>query len=702
MRAVIRTFLAAPLAVLLACASSRAPAPPPPEPPAAPAPPLPLAHAPPPALPGIDPDIVDRSVNPCDDFYAFACNGWLAKTEIPPDRTRWTRSFDVMTERKLVRLREILDRAAAGEVDPADRYGELVADFYAGCMDEERIERNGLSDLRAEWRALEGVKDAAGLATAVGRLHRRAVFPLFALTSAQDARDSSEVIGVLRQGGLSLPDRDYYLKPDAASVRLREDFQAHVEKLLSLAGVPPDRAAAEARTVLEVESELARSHFTRAEMRDPRRTYNRVDLAGLRQAAPEFDWDRYLSAAGAAGVTAFSTTTPAMLTEVEELVRRLPPESWRAYLRWHVLAEAAQARALPRSLSEEAFWFRARHFGGEKAMPERWRHCVETTDELLGQALGQAFVRRFFGAEARTDASTLIQGVRDAMGRSLSTRKWMDAPTREKAEEKLAAVVSKIGYPDVWQSYQGLVIRRGDFYGSVRSARAFEEHRRLAQIGKPPDREEWHMTPPTVNAYYNAALNEIVFPAGILQPPLFTEGANDAVNYGAIGLVMGHELSHGFDDHGRQYDGRGNLSDWWTPAVGEEFVRRAGCLERQFSDYVAVDDLTLNGKLTLGENIADLGGLILAWEAYRASRAGQPPEAPVAGFTAEQQFFLAHAQAWCQLVRPENARLRVVTDPHSPGRWRVNGPLSNMPAFQETFACQPGDRMARTERCEIW
>jgi len=699
----MRTLLAAPLGLLLACASSRAPAPPPAEPPAVPAPPPKApAYAPPPAHPGIDPDIIDRSVNPCDDFYAFACNGWLSRTEIPKDRSRWTRSFNVMTEERMARLREILEQAAAGEADPADRYGELLGDFYAGCMDEERIERNGLSDLRAEWRALEGVKDAGGLSAAVGRLHRRAVFPLFTLTSASDARDSNQVIGVLRQGGLTLPDRDYYLKEDPRSVSLREDFEAHVEKLFGLAGEPPDRAAAEARAVLGVESELARSHFTRAEMRDPVRTYNRVDLEGLRRAVPGFDWDRYLSAVGAVGVEAFSTTTPAMLTEIEELVRRLPPESWRAYLRWHVLSEAAAARALPKALSEEAFWFRARHFGGEKAMPERWRHCVELTDELVGQALGQAFVRRYFGAEARTEARGLVETVREAMGRRLLTREWMDAPTRDRAEEKLAAVDPKIGYPDVWQSYQGLFFRRGDFYGSVRSARAFEEHRRLSQIGKPLDREEWHMTPPTVNAYYNPVLNEIVFPAGILEPPLFTEGANDAVNYGAIGLIMGHELTHGFDDHGRQYDGHGNLSDWWTPTVEEEFVDRAACLKRQFSGYLAVDDLPVNGELTLGENIADLGGLSLSFEAYRASRASKPPEAPVAGFTAEQQFFLAHAQAWCELVRPENARLRVVTDAHSPGRWRVNGPLSNLPAFREAFDCQPGDRMVRADRCEIW
>jgi endothelin-converting enzyme/putative endopeptidase len=546
------------------------------------------------------------------------------------------------------------------------------------------------------------VKDAHALAAAVGALHRRAVFPLFALTSAPDARDATQVIGVVRQGGLSLPDRDYYLKDDPAAARIREDFRAHVEKEMALAGLPPDRAAADARSVLEVETELARSHWTRAELRDPVRTYNRLDLAGLRRNAPGFDWDRYLSAAGAAGVTAFSTTTPAMLAALDALVRRLPLHAWRAYLRWHVLAEAAAARALPRALSDEAFWFRARHFTGEKAQPERWRHCVELTDDLLGQALGRAYVRRFFGDAARARAQTLVTEIEEAMRRSLDTRDWMDGPTRERAEEKLDAVVRKIGYPDAWRSHEGLVIRRGDFYGSVRSARAYEERRKLTEIGKPPDPNEWRMSPPTVNAYYSPSLNEIAFPAGILQPPFFTEGANDAVNYGAIGLVVGHELTHGFDDSGRRYDAHGNLSEWWTPEVGQEFLRKASCIERQYSRYVAVDDVHLDGKLTLGENIADLGGLALAWEAYRSSRRGELPEAPVAGFSADQQFFLAHAQAWCQLIRPENARLRVVTDPHSPARWRVNGPLSNLPAFQEAFGCRAGDPMVRAERCQIW
>jgi putative endopeptidase len=639
-------------------------------------------------------------VDPCDDFYAFACGGWLARTEVPPDRARWVRSFDVMRERNELRLKELLEGAAAAPgPDPSER---MAGDLYAACMDEPRIERNGLSDLRAEWRALEAVRDPASLSAAVGRLHRHGVFPLFRLGSRQDARDSSQVIGLVAQGGLSLPDRDYYLKDDARSAALRADFLAHVERELALAGLPAAQAREEARAVLEVETELARSHWTRTELRDPARIYNRLDLGGLRAAAPRWDWDRYLSAAGASGVSAFSATTPAALAGLDQLLLRTPPERWRAYLRWQVLSEAAAAWALPRALSEEAFWFHARHFGGEQVLPPRWRTCVDQVDDLLGEALGQLYVRRWFGGEARQEAAALLAGVEQALRRSVESRGWMDEPTRARALEKLGAMGGKVGYPARWRSYAGLVVRRTDYSGSVASARAFEERRQLGKIGRPPEREEWRMTAPTVNAYYSPALNEIAVPAGILQAPFFTSGANDAANYGAIGLVIGHELSHGFDDSGRRFDAGGNLSDWWTGPVAGEFERRAACIADQYSGYVVVDGLRLDGRLTLGENIADLGGLSLSWSAYQASRTGRPAEAEVEGFTPAQQFFLAHAQAWCERIRPENARLRVVTDPHSPGRWRVNGPLSSFPAFQEAFACKPGAPMVRAERCEIW
>ncbi len=475
-----------------------------------------------------------------------------------------------------------------------------------------------------------------------------------------------------------------------------------MEKQLTAAGVPAKDARAQAAAVLGLETTLAESLWTRVESRDPTKLYNRLDLAGLKKAAPRFDWDGYMAAVGLKGVTNFDVTTPKLVAALDGLVKSVKPATWRAYLRWRILAEAASVHALPRAISDEAFWFRARNFTGEKAMPERWKTCVELVDGGLGQALGQAFVRRHFAGDAKQKALSLVKGIQGAMGRSIAGLPWMDAPTKEKANEKLAAVDNKIAYPDTWQAYDGLTVKRGAFYASVVSVSAFELRRQLAKIGKPVDRTEWGMSTPTVNAYYNPQLNEMVFPAGILQPPFYTQGANDAVNYGAIGFVVGHELTHGFDDEGRQFDSKGNLTDWWSKPVGQEFERRAECVVKQYDAYPVIDDVKLNGKLTLGENIADLGGLKLALSAYRASRAGQLPEAPVAGFSAEQQFFLAAAQVWCTQIRPENARLRAATDPHSSARWRVNGPLSNLPEFAEAFQCKAGDAMVRADRCEIW
>jgi endothelin-converting enzyme/putative endopeptidase len=689
-----------PLLAALACATAAPPAPPPAAPPdpAAEAP----RFAPPPAVEGIDPGIVDRAVSPCDDFYQFACGGWIARTEIPDDQSRWVRSFNVMREENKARLRGILDASTAGKVDPEDRYGRKVADLYAACMDEEAVEKAGPGRLRAEWAKLDAVKDRATLASAVGRLHAEGLAPLFYVTSDQDAKDSSQVVGLLWQGGLTLPDRDLYLAKDPRPQGVRKDLAAHVEKMLVLAGVPGARAVREAREIVALETRIAESHWTRVEARDSERVYNRLDLAGLEKAAPRFAWKAWLAALGTPGVTAWNVSTPKAVSRLDELARDVKPATWRAYLRWHVLRDAAAARALPRALSEEAFWFQARNFSGAKAMPERWKHCVDLTDALLGEALGQAFVRRHFGGDAKGKALELVAGVQAAMGRNLGTLPWMDEPTRAQAREKLGTVVNKIAYPDRWRDYDPVEIRRDDFWGSAAAASAFEVRRQLAKIGKPPDRTEWGMTPPTVNAYYSASLNEMVFPAGILQPPFYVQGANDAVNYGAIGFVVGHELTHGFDDEGRKYDARGNLTDWWSPAVGEDFERRARCLVEQYGGFVAVDDVKVNGELTLGENIADLGGLKLAFAAYRASREAMLPEAPVGGFTADQQFFLAAAQAWCSKIRPENARLRALTDPHSPARWRVNGPLASLPDFARAFSCKAGDPMVKSPRCEVW
>ncbi len=687
-------------ALATACATPK----PPPPPPAPPPPPVAEAprFAPPPAAPGIDPSIVKPAVSPCADFYEYACGGWIDKTQMPADKSRWVRSFSVIEEENKAKLHALLE-AASTKVDPEDRYGQLVADLYAGCMDEATIERTGLAQLHAAWKQVDAVRNPKSLAATLGRLHAESIGGLFSIGSTQDAKDSTLVIGAISQfGSLSLPDRDYYTNKDEKSVAIRKDFLAHVAKQLGAAGVPARQAAKDARAILALETTLAESQWTRVESRDPDKLYNRLDLAGLKKAAPHFDWDGYLAAVGLKGVTAFDVSTPRMMVALDGLVRSVKPATWRGYLRWRLLADAASVRALPKALSDEAFWFQARNFTGAKAQPERWKSCVELVDGTLGQALGQAFVRRYFGGDAKAKALALVHGVQGAMRQRIASLAWMDAPTKAKAEEKLAAVDNKIAYPDKWQSYDGLVIKRDAFYASASAAGAFELRRQLAKIGQPVDRTEWGMTTPTVNAYYNPQLNEIVFPAGILQPPFYTQGANDAVNYGAVGFVVGHELTHGFDDEGRKYDARGNLTDWWSKPVGQEFEKRAECVARQYDAYPVIDEVKLNGRLTLGENLADLGGLKLAFAAYQASRAGQLPEAPVGGFSADQQFFLAAAQVWCTEIRPENARFRAANDPHSSARWRVDGPMSNLPEFARAFQCKAGDPMVRAERCDVW
>jgi putative endopeptidase len=653
---------------------------------------------------GIDPTLVDAKADPCDDFYAYACGAWLAKTPIPDDQPRWSRGFTEVEERNLKLLRELLDSMARGEIDPKDRYGGKVADYYAACMDEGSIEQRGARDLQAAFAHIDALREPAALSREVALLHKNGVFPLFRIRSEQDSKDATQVVGEISQGGLSLPDRDYYLKDDPKTLALQQAFRAHVARSLSLAGSAAERAASDAEAIFALERSLAEAQWTRTEMRDPRRVYNRADRQGLVRLAPRFDWSSYLEELGHPDVEAFTATTPKFLERVNAMLEDTKIETWRAYLKWHLLSSMAGARALPNAFYNAHFAFVSQHFTGAKRPEPRWKDCVRTVDRGLGEALGQAFVRRHFGPEAKQKTRELVAAVEEAMGKDLDALAWMDEPTRRRAREKLAAVNNKVGYPEEFRRYDTLTIEPASFFNSLLAARAFEVNRDLSKIGKPLDRKEWHMTPPTVNAYYNPSMNEMVFPAGILQRPYFVRGAPDAVNYGAIGMVVGHELTHGFDDEGRQFDARGNLAEWWSPSVGAEFDRRAACVARQYEGYQAVDDVNVNGRLTLGENIADLGGLKLAYAAYQASRAGKPPEAVVAGFTPAQAFFLGFAQSWCTGVRPEFARLRALTDPHSPPRWRVNGPLSNLPEFRQAFSCRAGSRMVRSgeEQCEVW
>jgi endothelin-converting enzyme/putative endopeptidase len=653
---------------------------------------------------GIDASILDRSVNPCDDFYRFACGGWISRFVLPPDKSAYARSFSEIDDRNLVVLREIAEADAAGKLDPADRYPDKVGDFWAACMDEAGVEQRGLSDLQAAWARVDAVRDPVSLAEQLGDLHRMDISPAFEIGSEQDPKDATRVIGVVAQGGLSLPDRDYYLKTDAATVAIQDQYRAYMAKMLELAGEPAGRAAAEAGAIFDLERTIAGSHWTKVEMRDPNRIYHPVDLAGLEKLAPRFAWQRYLTALGHPELTAFDVTTPKSVEQLDALLVQIPIETWRAYLRWKLLSAMAGVRALPRAFVDERFAFTSKAFTGAKQLEPRWKHCVRTTGGALGEALGQAFARRTFGEDGKARSREVISAVEAALGRDLDAISWMDAPTRRAAHEKLDRVVNKVGYPERWRNYDALRVDRTSFFRTALAADAFEVNRQLTKIGKPVDRGEWLMAPQAVNAYYNPAMNEMVFPAGILQPPFFSRAGPDAVNYGGIGMVMGHELTHGFDDEGRQYDSLGNLRDWWTPSVAQEFDRRAACVADQFAGYTAIGDVKVNGKLTLGENIADLGGVKLSHAAWDASRRGKAPEQALEGFTPEQVFFLAYAQSWCTVRRPELARMYAAVDPHSPPQWRVNGPLSNLSEFRQAFSCPAKSPMVRSgdEQCQLW
>lgn len=655
------------------------------------------------ALPAIDEAALDRSTPPCDDFFQFACGGWIAHTEIPPDRSFWHRGFSVIRERNDRELRDILEAAAAGRMS-SDPFADKLGDFWASCMDEAAVEAHGLDDLRAEWARVDAVQDRAGLADAIARLHGAGVLDPFPMYADQDAKDATQVVLTISQGGLTLPDRDYYLSDQGKNPEIRRELSAYLRHMLGLAGLSPAEVEAQASAVEGMERALAESEFTKTEMRDPLRTSNRVDRAGLEKLAPAIPWARFFADLGHPEVAAVKVTTPPFVEKAGQLFASAPLDAWKAYLRWHLLAEMAEQRALPKAFVDERFRFESKAFTGAKEQRPRWRHCVDAANAGLGFALGRIYVRLHFGPEAKERTTRLVGEIERAMERDLGGLPWMDAATREKAEEKLAAVQNNVGYPERWRDYGPLKVERTSWFRNVLSAGRFEMNRQLSKVGKPLDRTEWFMTPPTVNAYNNPRMNEMVFPAGILQPPFFNRAAPETVNFGAIGMVVGHELTHGFDDQGRKFDAHGNLADWWTPAVSREFDRRATCVADQFAEYETAPGVKLNGRLTLGENIADLGGLKLAHAAMEAALAGSGEGPKVAGFTPEQQFFVGFAQSWCAKYREEDLRLRAVVDPHSPAKQRVNGPLSNLPSFAAAFQCAAGRPMVRPpdRRCEVW
>ena len=665
--------------------------------PAAPAADRPFTELP--YTPSLEPSFMDRSVDPCVDFYAYSCNGWMKQNPIPPDRASWSVYGKTYAENQQF-LWGILEQAA--RPDPArDADRRRIGDYFAACMDVASVDRAGLEPVRAELDAIAALRSKGEIAALVGRLHSGPVDRgmLFGFGADQDPGDATQVIAFAVGGGLGLPDRDYYTKDDPRSVELREKYRAHVRRTFELAGHPAERAAAEAAVVMRLETALARASLTRVEKRDPYRIYHRMPLAELQKSTPSFAWADYLRAAGAPGVETLNVTEPAYFAEVEARLAAEPLADLQTYLTWHLLRGASPYLGEP--LRTASFDFYGHTLRGVEQMSPRWKQCVEWVDRDLGEALGKVFVDATFRPETKRDVERMVGFIEQAMTRRIGGLDWMSAETQKKALAKLAALRNKIGYPATWRDYSALAVERADFFGDVRRAAEFESRRQLAKIGRPVDRGEWGMTPPTVNAYYNPSMNDMNFPAGVLLPPLYDPRLDDAPNYGNTGGTIGHELTHGFDDEGRQFDADGNLKDWWTPADAEAFVKRAECVVEQYAQYPIVDDQKINSRLTLGEDVADLGGTILAWEAWKLAIAGQQLE-PRDGLTPEQRFFVGYAQWACENQRPEQLRVSAATNPHSPGVWRINGSVANMPEFARAFQCKAGQPMVRDNVCRIW
>ena len=649
--------------------------------------------------PRVDQSTLDRTVNPCVDFYRYACGTWMANHPIPSDQARWGR-FDELSERNHQILRQILEKAAV-ESPSRTPVDQKIGDYYAACMDEKAIDARGLVPLQPELDRIAAIRDRNSLSVEVARLHRLGGGGLFGFSSNADQRNSSQMIAAIFQGGLSLPDRDYYLKTDAKSAKIREQYAAHMEKVFGLLGDAQPEAARKAKIVMDLEKALAQISLDRVSLRDPEKRYHKYTRHELDSLAPELNWDKYFEAAGAPPFESLNVSVPSFMRGLDELLHFRPLEQWKIYLTWHLVH--SQADVLPAAFRQASFEFFDRELRGLREMRPRWKRCVAAVDADLGEALGEKFVEQTFGPEGKQRTLEMVAALEKALAKDIQELPWMTTATKEQALTKLRAVAHKVGYPDKWRDYNSMKVVRGDALSNSLAANEFSHDRRMRKIGKDTDPSEWHMTPPTVNAYYSPVENNINFPAGILQPPFFDRRADDAVNFGGIGAVIGHELTHGFDDQGRKFDARGNLKDWWTGADAREFEKRAQCLVDEYGSFTAVGDIKLNGKLTLGENTADNGGVRVAYMALLAYLTGQPDEREkIDGLTPEQRFFLGYAQIWCQNVTEAQARLRALTDPHSPGRDRVNGVVSNMPEFWKAYGCTAGQPMVRPNACRVW
>lgn len=645
---------------------------------------------------GLDEAALDRSKDPCQDFYQFACGKWIEKAQIPSDRPMTSRGFVAITDRNEEALRQILEEAKAKPGD--DPVAKQIGAYYGACLDEGAVEKQGLKGIQPLLDTIKKVTDKKTLMTAITELHRRKVWAVFSIGEDQDYKDATKMIATLDQNGLGLPDRDYYFKEDDKSKSIREAYVGHIEKLMAQGGAAAKDAKKAAADIMALETEIARASKTRVERRDPAGIYNKIDREGVAKKVPSLDWDAYLKGLGLPELKDINVTSVPFFEAVEKLVGSTKPEVWRAYLTFHILRSTAPL--LPKAFEEETFRMEST-ITGQKEQRARWKRCVAATDGALGELLAQPFIKKYFTAASKEATEKYVAEVSRAFAEEVQKLDWMDPATKDKAREKLSKMAYLIGYPSKFRSYD-FKVDAASWTVTGLSARAFDLEYKLSKIGKPVDRERWGMSPPTVNAYYRASLNHMVFPSGILQPPFFDVKAHVPVNLGAMGMVVGHELTHGFDDKGSKFDAQGNLANWWTDDVRKRFTEKTDCIVKQYSEYEVLPGVKLDGKLTLGENIADNAGVMLAFQAYRALRkdAGEVLEA--GGFTEDQQFFLSAGQIWCTKMSDEMARLRAATDTHSHPRYRVNGSLSNLPAFAEAFQCKEGSPMRRKNACAVW
>ncbi len=644
---------------------------------------------------GLDPAALDKSADPCNDFYQYACGGWLSTHEIPADKSAYGRFYEIQ-ERNEKALKEILDRSASGD-DKTSPAMARVKDYYGACMDEPSVEKSGLPTIAPLLKSIKSVKNRKSLQATITKLHQNRIWALWSMEAEADFKDATMNILFVDQSGLGLPDRDYYLKDDENMKKLRVQYTEHLDRMFKLAGYSARNSQMAATAVMKLETRLAKASKTAVERRDPKGLYNKVDRAGLSKLVGNFNWSSYFKALGSADLDGISVTAPKFFERVNIELESTSMKDWRYYLTWRVLQSTSHL--LGKKFDDEAFTFTTALTGQKERRP-RWKRCLGATNAAIGELLAQPYIDKMFPGNSKTAAENMVKSISEAFKVGVAKLDWMSGPTKAKAEEKRRAMAHLIGYPSKWKTYDFEIVP-DNYASNTLQARAWELRRQLLKVGKSYDREEWFMVPQTVNAYYHPLANQMVFPAGILQTPFFDANASAAVNLGSMGMIVGHELTHGFDDSGAQFGADGNMNNWWQKQDLDKFKGKGECVIAQYESYQPLSDAKINGKLTLGENIADIGGVKFAYNAYKKLRSGAKPIV-ADGYTEDQQFFLAVGQAWCSKYREKTLRQRLNTDPHSPPKFRVNGAVTNQPEFAQAFSCEEGTAMAPADRCEVW